>query len=315
MPVQLTKDALKKIFPGAVDGVLDDVGRWQRELDSKGITTTRTRLGFFFANIEHEVNGFRLKGLTENINYTAARMAQVWPNRFRDAASVQAKYGTAKGWQLKAFDDIYGNRMGNRPGSRDGSTFIGRAGPQWTGRDGYTVLEKRLGIPATTKPEMIAEPSRQPEVCAAFWDWKNLNSKADGGDFKSVRKLWNGGTNGIADVMTRLKGNDPIIIGLTIAASIAPTLRDLEGGPPTLAPPAEVVAEATSKERTIRNTGVGTTIATGGAKTVDAEKIAPVDGVISSFVIWSAIGVAVGVSVIGAVMVASRKQKVIENWN
>jgi predicted chitinase len=95
-------------------------------LDAAVITHTRTRLTYFFANLEHESGGFTIPNLTENTRYTAERMVQVWPNRFPSAAAVRAKYGTADGWQLKAFDDIYGNRMGNRPGSHDGSTYIGR---------------------------------------------------------------------------------------------------------------------------------------------------------------------------------------------
>jgi putative chitinase len=50
------------------------------------------------------------------------------------------------GWQQRAFDDIYGKRMGNRPGTRDGSRFIGRGGPQVTGRDGYAEVGKRPSI-------------------------------------------------------------------------------------------------------------------------------------------------------------------------
>ena len=51
-------------------------------------------------------------------------MAAVWPRRFKGAATVQAKYGTAPGWQLKASDDTYGNRIGcgTEPcGEKDGS--------------------------------------------------------------------------------------------------------------------------------------------------------------------------------------------------
>jgi putative chitinase len=103
-------------------------------------------LAYFFANIHHETAGFTIRDLTENINYTAARMAQVWPNRFKSAAVVRAKYGADEQWQRKAFDDIYGNRMGNRPDTSDGSRYIGRGGPQVTGRDGYAEIGKRIGF-------------------------------------------------------------------------------------------------------------------------------------------------------------------------
>lgn len=150
MTIQLTRSAMRQIFPRAPQAVID--ADWQTMLDGAGITHTRTRLSYFLGNIEHECGGFTIPKLTENINYTAARMAAVWPNRFASAAAVVAKYGSAPGWQRRAFDDIYGNRMGNRPGTRDGSTFIGRGGPQVTGRDGYASVGKRAGRDLVANP-------------------------------------------------------------------------------------------------------------------------------------------------------------------
>lgn len=68
------------------------------------LNKTRQRLAYCFANLHAETGDFTIKNLTENINYTAARMAAVWPSRFANAAAVQAKYGTALGRQQKAFD-------------------------------------------------------------------------------------------------------------------------------------------------------------------------------------------------------------------
>lgn len=174
MTIQLTRSAMRQIFPRAPQAVID--ADWQTMLDGAGITHTRTRLSYFLGNIEHECGGFTIPKLTENINYTAARMAAVWPNRFASAAAVVAKYGSAPGWQRRAFDDIYGNRMGNRPGTRDGSTFIGRGGPQVTGRDGYASVGKRAGRDLVANPIEACEHELQPEVCVAFWSWKGLNS-------------------------------------------------------------------------------------------------------------------------------------------
>lgn len=131
-------------------------------------------------------------------------MARVWPNRFKSAVDVEAKYGTASGWQLKAFDDIYGNRMGNRPGTSDGSRYIGRGGPQITGRDGYAEIGKRIGIDFVANPELASLPELQPAIAAAFWDWKGMNRFADAGDFVGCVKAWNGGTNGLAERQAQL---------------------------------------------------------------------------------------------------------------
>lgn len=209
--LKLTYQAMRLMFPNAPDAVLDAFVRKQDILTDKGINETKTRLAYFFANIEHESGGFTIRNLTENINYTAPRMAAVWPNRFHSAQDVRNRYGTASNWQLKAFDDIYGNRMGNRPGTSDGSRYIGRGGPQVTGRDGYAEIGKRIGVDLVANPEKASDFELQPEICAAFWDWKGLNSFADRNDFVGCVKRWNGGTNGLADRRQLMAGNDPII--------------------------------------------------------------------------------------------------------
>lgn len=223
----LTATHWQQIWPNAPEAVISAFTLKQKVLEVAGILQTRTRLAYFCANIEHECAGFTIKNLTENIMYTASRMAQVWPSRFSSASAVVARYGSAAGWQMKAFDDIYGNRMGNRPGTHDGSTYIGRGGPQWTGRDGYAALARIAGIDAVNDPILASNFSIQPEVCAAFWQWKNLNRFADAGDFTGAVKAWNGGTNGMADRRAQMAGNDPVIQRLATAADVVDVVNDI----------------------------------------------------------------------------------------
>ena len=227
MPLILTKKQWTLIFPKAPKKVIAAFVENPGPLDDAGITETRTRLAYALANVEHECNGFRIKDLTENINYSAKRMAQVWPNRFSSAADVRRKYGTGPGWRKRAFDDIYGNRMGNRPGTRDGSKYIGRGGPQITGRSGYRNVGKRCGLDLVKHPELATLPEHQPAIVAAFWSWKKLNKYADQGRFKRCVKTWNGGLNGYRDRKARLKGNDPIIQRLTFLAKSLPILDEV----------------------------------------------------------------------------------------
>jgi putative chitinase len=222
--LRLTKEEWREVFPKAPQAVIDAFVIGAASLDAAGITQTRTRLAYALANVEHECGGYAIPNLTENINYSAKRMAEVWPKRFASAAAVQAKYGTAKGWQKKAFDDIYGNRMGNRKGTNDGSTYIGRGGPQITGRDGYIEVGQRCGLDLVNSPDLASAPEHQPAILGAFWSWKKLNKFADNGDFKGCVEAWNGGTNGFADRKVQLAGNDPIINRLSNVAAIMPTL-------------------------------------------------------------------------------------------
>ena len=224
--VRLSLATMRAVFPSAPDMVIDAFVEKQATLSTVGLNKTRQRLAYCFANLHAETGGFAIKDLTENINYTAARMAQVWPNRFASATAVQAKYGTAPSWQTKAFDDIYGNRMGNRPGTSDGSRYIGRGGPQITGRDGYAEIGKRIGVDLVDNPELAASPALQPDIAAAFWDWKGMNRFADADDFIGCIKAWNGGTNGLAERQAQLARILPILQeaewGVVIAAPAKP---------------------------------------------------------------------------------------------
>lgn len=253
MPLQITPQALRAIFPKAPKKIIDLAPQWQASFDKRGITDSQIRLGYCFANIEHECSGFTIPNLTEKTGYTHARMAVVWKNRFPGgAAQVRAKYGAANGWQLKALDDIYGNRMGNRPGTRDGSRYIGRGAPQITGRDGYRTIGKMTGLPLEENPELCSALEHQPEICAAFWEWKKLNGPADRKEFTTVVKLWNGGTNGMADRVQLMAGNKPIIARLSAVKAVHPVIEDLpripDPAPVTAAPVAPVAVKPTAEQ-------------------------------------------------------------------
>jgi len=223
-------------------------------LRKAGILETKTRLNYALANVEHECGGFTIANLTENINYTHARMRAVWPNRFGSSAAVAARYGTGPGWQKRAFDDIYGNRMGNRKGTSDGSKYIGRGGPQITGRDGYKAVGSRVGLDLEANPELATRPEVQPALLAGFWMWKGLNRYADRKDWVGCVRAWNGGTNGMADRNRMMAGNDPIISRLGTLADVRSVTVDLPLPDPARKPPV-----------TAPTAGAGAIIAGGGA--------------------------------------------------
>lgn len=210
MTIQLTPDGLRAIWPKAPQAIIDAIFSQRERMAAVGILETPARAAKCFANVGHECADFTIRDLTENINYTPERAAQIWPSRFKSADDVRAKYGTAAGWRLKMFDDVYGSRMGNRPGTNDGSRYIGRGGPQITGREGYREVGGRAGLPLEEHPELAAKPEHQAAIIAAFWDWKNMNPVADSGDFRAVVRRWNGGHIGLQDREARLKRILPI---------------------------------------------------------------------------------------------------------
>lgn len=236
--VRLSLATMRAVFPNAPDTIISAFVEKQGVLSVVGLNQTRQRLAYCFANLHAETSGFTIKNLTEDIRYSAARMAEVWDNRFANAAAVQAKYGTAPGWQLKAFDDIYGNRMGNRPGTSDGSRFIGRGGPQITGRDGYAEIGKRIGVDLVSAPDLASNHALQPDIAAAFWDWKGMNKYADAGNFIGCVKAWNGGTNGLTERQSQLARIQKVLQGAEWGAVAAPTRPPVTPGPePGIAPP------------------------------------------------------------------------------
>lgn len=315
MPVQVTRAAWRELFPRAPQAVVDAFAAKQHVLDAAGITETRTRLAYFVANIEHECGGFTIPRLTENINYTHKRAAEIFPTRAgRTAAEVMNRFGSAAGWQKKMIDVVYGGRMGNRPGTSDGSTYIGRGGPQWTGRDGYAACEKRAGVPAVAVPESVAQLDLQPEICVAFWTWKNLNPKADAGDFNGVVRIWNGGTNGMADRQHLLAGNDPIIARLSIAKTAAAALKGLPGGPSTPTPPKGVVKAATANERKARAGAVAAGGAGGANEVAKTGTQAPSASLLPPVAAYALLAIGLVAAVVLTVVIARKKAVVIRNW-
>lgn len=227
MTIILTADLVAKLFPKAPKAIATAFVAKQNLLAE--ILASNERFAICIGNLYAETSGYSLSGLTEDIWYSQTRMAHVWPNRFHNNASeVAAKYGTASGWQLKAFDDIYGGRMGNRPDTHDGSNYIGRGGPQLTGRLEYSDIGSLIGVDLIGNPTKAADPELQVEILAAYWKSKKLSPLADSNQRTKLREVWNGGTNGLATSETYyakslaiLKAYNPTTAAVVVAVPTA----------------------------------------------------------------------------------------------
>lgn len=317
MAIQLTPEALRAIFPKAPDAVLAAFMAKQPILEKFGVNHTRNRLKFAFAQVEHETSGFTL--MRENSNYTPQRAVQIWPSRFKSVQDVFAKTCSAANdpdFRTKLMDTVYGGRMGNRPGTKDGSTYIGRGGPQLTGRDCYTNVARITGVPIDKTPALAEQGQYQPEMMSGFVDWKKLNTKADLGDFKGYVKAWNGGLIGMADREHQLAGNDPIINRLSEVERITPIAAMLPGKPPTAEPPKEVENDATANERRTRKAAVGVGAAGGaneGAKstgTVQPDKVP-----LPPHIAWALVGFGLAAAIVATVLITRKLATLKANWN
>lgn len=93
-------------------------------------------------------------------------------------------------------------RLGNTPeADGDGQKYRGRGLIQVTGRANYEACSEALFSDARllTTPELLEHPVYAAMSAAWFWHRAGLNTQADKGDFLTITKRINGGTNGLAD--------------------------------------------------------------------------------------------------------------------
>jgi putative chitinase len=190
-----TYQAMAEYLTGgaAPDGVGAALAHWL----PKGSIDTRLELIEFMANVAHESN-FQPKA--ENLNYSAKRLTQVWPNRFPTIAAAQP-YAMNP---VALANKTYGGRMGNvKP--NDGYDFRGRGAPQLTGREAYRIVGGLVGMPFESQPELVNTMDGSIAAAVGFWLWKRIGPVATAGETVTVRKMWNGGTNGLSDVQNKVK--------------------------------------------------------------------------------------------------------------
>ncbi|MBP5119411.1 glycoside hydrolase family 19 protein [Pseudomonas protegens] len=93
-------------------------------------------------------------------------------------------------------------RLGNTPeADGDGQKYRGRGLIQVTGRANYEACSEALFSDARllNTPELLETPVYAAMSAGWFWQRAGLNTLADKGDFLTITKRINGGTNGLAD--------------------------------------------------------------------------------------------------------------------
>lgn len=176
-----------------------------RAMERHGITTPR-RAAHFLAQIGHE--SASLSRLEENLDYSAARLREVFPSRF-DATTARAYARQPE----RIANRVYANRMGNGDeASGDGWTYRGRGPIQLTGRANYRRMARITGLPLEAQPALAAEVAAGALIAAAWWQDAGLNTLADTGDILDVSRRVNLGTtrthrmpNGLSDRITRTR--------------------------------------------------------------------------------------------------------------
>lgn len=84
----------------------------------------------------------------------------------------------------------------------DGRRFCGRGLIQVTGRANYALAAVGMDLPLLDQPELLEQPEHAAMSAAWFW-WNNhLSPIALAGDFITLTRRINGGTNGLVDRQT-----------------------------------------------------------------------------------------------------------------
>ena len=170
---------------------------------------TPLRLSHFLAQLAHESGGFTKAVTIENLNYSAKRMSEVWPNRYavdpkakpktpNDLAKKLEKNSVALG------NNVYADRNGNgNEASGDGFKFRGRGYIQLTGKGNYAAFSKFIGEDCVANPDLVA--TKYPLASAAFFFnnsktlWPTCDHGADDATVRAVSLIVNGGTVGLED--------------------------------------------------------------------------------------------------------------------
>lgn len=107
----------------------------------------------------------------ENLNYSANRLTQVWPNRFPTLHDAEAYANNPRLLGNK----VYGGRMGNT-GQTDGYNYRGRGFIQLTGKDNYAKAGKAIGVDLVVSPDYAANYDVAANIAGWYWKLNNLNA-------------------------------------------------------------------------------------------------------------------------------------------
>lgn len=189
-----------------------------RETCEKYQINTDKRIASFLAQTAHESGGYTM--LEENLNYSDATMAAVWPNRFavidpatkkpkKDEKGKNIPNAFAKALHRKPeaiANAVYSNRMGNGTiESGEGWKHRGMGLKQLTGKDNHKRCGDALGADFVSNPELLLEPKWAALSAGWFWSANKLDMFADNDDLEGQTKKINGGLIGIDDRKKRYK--------------------------------------------------------------------------------------------------------------
>lgn len=165
------------------------------DLFQKFEMTTPARLAPFLATILEETGDLAVT--YENMNYTAPRIAEVWPSR-----PEAVKYAHDP---VNLANCVYGSRMGNRGWmSGDGYRYRGTGLLQTTGLEAFQKYAKEWGVDFVGHPELLLTAEHALKPALSEWRDHGCNELADKGDFREITHRVNGGYTNMPERLRQL---------------------------------------------------------------------------------------------------------------
>jgi len=201
MDIMVTEEQILRLAPNVRSAYIEAFKFSWKETVHQYEIDTPLRVAHFMAQILHELSGFSV--LYENLNYSAKRLAVVWPSRFLPKGKLDPEKFAYNPEALA--NVVYGGRMGNtEPG--DGWKYRGRGLIQLTGKANYQRLSDLLKATGqyissdlVAFPELVVSPMRCLAVAAVFWKEAGCNEAADQDDILRVTRKINGGLVGLRE--------------------------------------------------------------------------------------------------------------------
>lgn len=187
---------------------------------------TERRAAAFLGQCAEESGGFM--ALSENLNYSAVRMMQVWPARFPNLASAIPYANNPEGLANKT----YGGRNGNQEAG-DGWRFRGGGLLQVTGRANYAALAKALDMSIEDAAGFVRTPEGAVRSAAWVWTAMKLNPLADTWELTRMTRALNGGATNLAARIQLCNAALNAFGTPAVALPSKPTLPPDQSPPPT----------------------------------------------------------------------------------
>ncbi|WP_312414105.1 hypothetical protein [Shinella sp.] len=170
---------------------------------SYGVSNQK-RIAEFLANVSHETGGFTK--LAENLNYSVDGLLKTFGRHRISIADANrlGRSGKRAADQKAIANKIYGGdwgrtNLGNTQ-PNDGWDYRGSGPGQVTGRANFAKVEKESGLPVVANPDLLRQADSGMKAALILWQKWGLNEMADAGQTTAIRKRWNGGSLGLAEV-------------------------------------------------------------------------------------------------------------------